>query len=38
VDGAPLYNVNLYADGHASLDDMLEKAWSSGAPDAIAVR
>jgi len=38
VKGATLYSVNLHADGHASLDEMLEKAWASGAPDAITVR
>jgi rare lipoprotein A len=38
VGGAKLYTVNLYADGHASLDNLLEKAWGSGAPDAVVVR
>lgn len=38
VGGAKLYTVNLYAKGQASLDDLLEKAWGSGAPDAVLVR
>lgn len=38
VGGATLYTVNLYPDGHASLDDMLQHAWAAGAPDAMTVR
>lgn len=38
VGGSTLYTVNLYADGRASLDAMLETAWAKGAPDAITVR
>ncbi|PSJ64191.1 septal ring lytic transglycosylase RlpA family protein [Pseudaminobacter soli (ex Li et al. 2025)] len=38
VRGSKVYAVNLFADGHASLDDMLEKAWASGAADAMTVR
>ncbi len=32
------YSVNLYPDGHGSLDDLLQAAWTHGAPDALAVR
>lgn len=38
LDGKDWYSVNLYPDGHGSLDDMLRAAWSHGAPDALAVR
>jgi rare lipoprotein A len=38
VDGKSIYTVDLYQDGKSSLDDMLEAAWSHGAPEAIAVR
>ncbi|MBA3448075.1 MAG: septal ring lytic transglycosylase RlpA family protein [Pseudaminobacter sp.] len=38
LDGRPLYSVSLYADGRASLDDMLEAAWANGAPDAMTIR
>jgi rare lipoprotein A len=37
-DGKPWYSVNLYPDGHGNLDDLLQAAWSRGAPDALAVR
>lgn len=37
-DGKVWYSVNLYAAGQGSLDDLLEAAWSHGAPDALAVR
>jgi rare lipoprotein A len=37
-DGKVWYSVNLYPDGHGSLDDLLQAAWSHGAPDALAVR
>jgi rare lipoprotein A len=37
-DGKTWYSVNLYPDGHGSLDDLLQAAWSHGAPDALAVR
>ena len=36
--GKVWYSVNLYPDGRAGLDAMLEAAWSHGAADAIAVR
>ena len=38
LDGKDWYSVNLYQDGRMSLDNMLEAAWSHGAPDAFAVR
>ncbi len=38
LDGKDWYSVNLYPDGHRSLDEMLQAAWSHGAPDALAVR
>ena len=34
IDGTVWYSVNLYPDGRARLDDMLEAAWANGAPDA----
>lgn len=37
-DGKTWYSVNLYQDGHGNLDDLLKKAWSVGATDALAVR
>ncbi|WP_315927961.1 septal ring lytic transglycosylase RlpA family protein [Mesorhizobium sp. SP-1A] len=37
-DGKLWYSVNLYPDGHADIDTMLQAAWSHGATDAIAVR
>jgi rare lipoprotein A len=37
-DGKTWYSVNLYPDSHGSLDDLLQAAWSHGAPDALAVR
>lgn len=36
--GNDWYSVNLYPDGRHNLDDMLQAAWSHGAPDALAVR
>jgi rare lipoprotein A len=38
IDGAMWYGVNLRSDGRASMDGLLEAAWSHGAPDAIAIR
>ncbi|MER9441950.1 septal ring lytic transglycosylase RlpA family protein [Mesorhizobium sp. M0340] len=38
LEGKDWYSVNLYADGRGSLDEMLQAAWSHGAPDALAVR
>ncbi|MER8750984.1 septal ring lytic transglycosylase RlpA family protein [Mesorhizobium sp. M1050] len=38
LDGEDWYSVNLYPDGHSNLDDLLQAAWSHGAPDALAVR
>jgi rare lipoprotein A len=38
LDGEDWYSVNLYPDGHRNLDDLLQAAWSHGAPDALAVR
>ncbi|RWF77297.1 MAG: septal ring lytic transglycosylase RlpA family protein [Mesorhizobium sp.] len=37
-EGKDWYSVNLYPDGHGSLDEMLQAAWSHGAPDALVVR
>lgn len=38
LDGEDWYSVNLYPDGHGSLDEILQAAWSHGAPDALVVR
>jgi rare lipoprotein A len=38
IDGTMWYGVNLKNDGRSSIDDLLEAAWSHGAPDAIAIR
>jgi rare lipoprotein A len=38
IDSAMLYTVNLYGDGRTGLDDMLQAAWSNGAPDAMTIR
>ena len=38
IDGTMWYGVNLRNDGRISIDDMLQAAWSHGAPDAIAIR
>ncbi|MEO5756713.1 MAG: septal ring lytic transglycosylase RlpA family protein [Mesorhizobium sp.] len=38
LDGEDWYSVNLYPDGHRNLDEMLQAAWSHGAPDALVVR
>lgn len=38
LDGNDWYAVNLYPDGHGGVDDLLQAAWSHGAPDALAVR
>jgi rare lipoprotein A len=38
LEGKDWYSVNLYPDGHGSLDEMLQAAWSHGAPDALVVR
>ncbi|RUM96180.1 septal ring lytic transglycosylase RlpA family protein [Pseudaminobacter arsenicus] len=38
IDSARLYTVNLYGNGRASIDEMLEAAWSNGASDAMTVR
>jgi rare lipoprotein A len=38
LDGEDWYSVNLYPDGHRNMDDLLQAAWSHGAPDALAVR
>jgi rare lipoprotein A len=37
-EGKDWYSVNLYPDGHGSVDEMLQAAWSHGAPDAFVVR
>ncbi|MER8481155.1 septal ring lytic transglycosylase RlpA family protein [Mesorhizobium sp. M1322] len=37
-EGKDWYSVNLYSDGHSGLDEMLQAAWSHGAPDALVVR
>ncbi|MGS1093248.1 septal ring lytic transglycosylase RlpA family protein [Aquamicrobium terrae] len=36
--GREWHAVEVYADGHADLDTMLQAAWASGAPDALVVR
>ena len=38
LDGKDWYSVNLYPDGHGGLDEILQAAWSHGAPDALVVR
>lgn len=38
LDGKDWYSVNLYPDGRGGVDDLLQAAWSHGAPDALAVR
>ncbi|TGQ47739.1 septal ring lytic transglycosylase RlpA family protein [Mesorhizobium sp. M00.F.Ca.ET.216.01.1.1] len=38
LDGKDWYSVNLYPDGHGSVDELLQAAWSHGAPDALVVR
>jgi len=38
LGGGVWYSVNLYPDGRHGLDDMLQAAWTHGAPDALAVR
>ncbi len=38
LDGSDWFTLNVYADGRASLDDLLAAAWQRGAPDAIIVR
>ncbi|MBZ9821717.1 septal ring lytic transglycosylase RlpA family protein [Mesorhizobium sp. CA4] len=37
-DGNDWYAVNVYPNGHGSIDDLLQAAWSHGAPDALVVR
>ncbi len=38
LDGNDWYAVNLYPNGRGGLDELLQAAWSHGAPDALAVR
>ena len=38
LDGNDWYAVNLYPDGHDGVDELLQAAWTHGAPDALAVR
>ncbi|AZO08187.1 MULTISPECIES: septal ring lytic transglycosylase RlpA family protein [unclassified Mesorhizobium] len=38
LDGNDWYAVNVYPNGHGSIDDLLKAAWSHGAPDALVVR
>jgi rare lipoprotein A len=38
ADGKTWYTVNVYPDGRADLDGLLETAWASGAPDAMTIR
>ncbi|TPN39285.1 septal ring lytic transglycosylase RlpA family protein [Mesorhizobium sp. B2-3-3] len=38
LDGNDWYAVNLYPDGHGGVDELLQAAWTHGAPDALAVR
>ena len=37
-EGRRWFILNLHPDGHGSVDDLLEAAWSNGATDAIVVR
>lgn len=37
-DGHAWYSVDLFATGSGNLDDMLQAAWTHGAPDAFVVR
>jgi len=38
LDGSDWFTLNVYADGRASLDELLAAAWQNGASDAIIVR
>jgi len=38
LQGKDWYTLNVYADGRASLDGLLEAAWANGAPDAMTIR
>lgn len=38
LEGNDWYAVNVYPDGHGSIDDLLRAAWTHGAPDALVVR
>ena len=38
IDGTVWYGVDIIGDGRASIDELLEAAWTHGAPDAITVR
>jgi rare lipoprotein A len=38
IDGTVWFSVNWLGDGRSSIDDLLEAAWSHGAPDAITIR
>jgi rare lipoprotein A len=38
LEGNDWYAVNVYPDGHGGIDDLLQAAWSHGAPDALVVR
>jgi rare lipoprotein A len=38
LDGKTWHSVNLYPNGGADLDAMLQAAWAHGAPDALVVR
>ena len=38
ADGKTWYTVNVYPDGRQDLDNLLEIAWASGAPDAMTIR
>jgi rare lipoprotein A len=37
-EGAEWHALEIYADGHADLDAILQAAWENGAPDALVVR
>ena len=38
LEGNDWYAVNVYPDGRGGIDDLLQAAWSHGAPDALVVR
>jgi rare lipoprotein A len=38
LDGNDWYAVNVYPNGHGNIDELLQAAWSHGAPDALVVR
>lgn len=38
LDGRTVYSVNLYPDGRAPIDAMLQEAWANGDTDAMTIR